>query len=53
MSFGHFGIAKTCNFSTKCPHDDDGYLYCTKTKGKLSKEMLAISKIWRYFGTHA
>jgi len=53
VNCGHFGIAKTYNFSTQCPHDDDGCLYCIRTENKLSKEMLEISKIWRFFGTNA
>jgi len=50
---GHFGIAKTCNFSTKCLDDDDGSLHGTRTKGELLEEMLVISKIWKFFRTHA
>jgi len=49
----HFGIAKTCNFSTKCPNDDnDGGIYYTRTEGGFWKVLLAFSEIQRVFGAN-
>jgi hypothetical protein len=49
---GHFGIVKTCNFSAKCPNDDDNGIYYTRTEGGFWKVLLAFSAIWRVFGAN-
>ena len=49
---GILALEKFYNFVTKYLDDDDGTLYCTRTEGQLSEEMLTILKIWRFFETY-